>query len=220
MHLRISGPVFVAVALCTVPASADVRVTIADGRVSVSATDATVRQILVEWARVGETRIVNAERLSGPPVSLELSNVPEEQALDTLLRSAGGYLAAPRAIESPNTSRFDRIFILPTSGGSRSVGAPALAQSSQAPVFQPPQFAQPDDPEPVQRPAVGSRQPATDPESPPPAFALFPQPRLTSSQQGVPTSTAPPVVGVSTPGMPMPAPPSGRTPGGRLDEQP
>jgi len=43
----------------------------------------------------GQTRIVNVDRLSGPPVSIELTNVPEAQALDTLLRAVSGYLAAP-----------------------------------------------------------------------------------------------------------------------------
>ena len=35
-----------------------------DGRVTISAKDATIRQILAEWARVGQTRFVNAERVS------------------------------------------------------------------------------------------------------------------------------------------------------------
>ena len=45
------------------PAAADVTVTIADGHVSISAANATVRQILTEWARVGQTRIVNLDRV-------------------------------------------------------------------------------------------------------------------------------------------------------------
>ena len=47
------------------------------GRSSLVAKDATVRQILAEWARVGQTRIVNGERIAGGPVTLELTNVPE-----------------------------------------------------------------------------------------------------------------------------------------------
>ena len=49
------------------------------------AKDATVRQILAEWARVGQTKIVNVERIPGGPLTLELNNVPEAQALDILL---------------------------------------------------------------------------------------------------------------------------------------
>src|SRR3954470_16937819 len=61
------------------PAAADVPVTIENGTVSVSGTDATTRQILTEWARVGQTRIINVERVAGAPVSLELMHVPEAQ---------------------------------------------------------------------------------------------------------------------------------------------
>jgi hypothetical protein len=78
-------------------ASAEVQVTIHDGLVTILAKDATVRQIIAEWARVGQAKVVNAERIPGGPMTLELTNVPEAQALDTLLRSAAGYLAAPRA---------------------------------------------------------------------------------------------------------------------------
>jgi len=48
-------------------ASADVHLTMHDGRVSIVAKDATVRQILTEWARVGQTKIVNVERIPGGP---------------------------------------------------------------------------------------------------------------------------------------------------------
>ena len=79
------------------PASADVRSPSTNGRVSLSARDATVRQILTEWARVGQTQIVNVERIAGGPITIEFTNVPEAEALDMLLRSVSGYMAAPRA---------------------------------------------------------------------------------------------------------------------------
>src|SRR5690349_11857084 len=115
-------------------AHADVRVTMQNGLVSIVATDATVRQILAEWARVGQTKIVNAERIAGGPVSLELSNVPEKQALDILLRSVNGYLAAPRPIVDPNASAFDRILVLPTTTPPRSISS---SSSAPAPLPQP-----------------------------------------------------------------------------------
>ena len=86
-------------------ARAQVRVSMHDGRVSVVAHDATVRQILAEWARVGQTRFVNADRVPGGPVSIELTDVPEEQALDILLRSVSGYVAAPRPFVAAAISR-------------------------------------------------------------------------------------------------------------------
>ena len=103
-----------------------------NGRVTLVAKDATVRQILTEWARVGQTKIVNVERVPGGPITLELTNVPEAQALDVLLRSLSGYIAAPRAGRGRRTSRsFDRIIVMPTLAPAR----PAI-QSPPPPVFQ------------------------------------------------------------------------------------
>jgi hypothetical protein len=49
-------------------ASADVQLTMQNGRVTLVAKDATVRQILAEWARVGHTKIVNLEAVPGGPI--------------------------------------------------------------------------------------------------------------------------------------------------------
>src|SRR5262245_24818243 len=97
------------------PASAEVSVTMNAGRVTVTAKNATVGQILAEWAKVGQTKIVNAERVPGPPMTLELNDVPEAAAIEILLRSAGGYVLAPRRAATTNASRYDRILILPQS---------------------------------------------------------------------------------------------------------
>src|SRR5262245_59562132 len=120
--------------LTAASASAEVRVTMHDGLVTVIAKDATLRQIITEWARVGQTKVVNAERIPGGPLTLELVNVPEVQALDTLLRSVAGYLAAPRAELASNLSQFDRVVVMPTSTAPRSQPV------AQAPTFQQPQF--------------------------------------------------------------------------------
>ncbi len=117
------------------PAHADVKITINDGLVSIDAKDATVRQILAEWSRVGQTKIVNAERITGAPITLRLIQVPESQALDILLRSLSGYMAAPRSQPNPMASQFDRILVMPTSAAPRPATT-AAAQSPQA--FQPP----------------------------------------------------------------------------------
>src|SRR2546427_5705194 len=106
-------------------ASADVRLTIQDGRVSLVAKDATLRQILAEWARVGQTKIVNADRVPGGPVSLQLTDVPEDQAIEILLRSVSGYVAAPRPTIIDHASRFDRILVMPTSSAPRAAGSAA-----------------------------------------------------------------------------------------------
>jgi hypothetical protein len=223
-------------------ASADVQVTMHDGRVTIVAKDATLRQIMSEWARVGQTKVVNVERIPGGPMTLELKDVPEDQALDILMRSLSGYLAAPRALQAPALSKFDRILVMPTVAAAR---APATAASAPpapvfqaAPTFQPPVAQQPDD---------NDDPPGQNPQNPPgrgPVFTAFPQPQVmnpnTVPGNVVPgngqqpfvappgltmpgTNTPPPPaapsavptapIGVAIPGMPVPAPAQPGAPG-------
>ncbi len=107
-------------------AAGDLRLSIANGRVTIVAQDVSIRQILDEWARVGQTKIVGAERLTGPAVTLELTDVPEGRALEAVLRSASGYIAKPRS-GTVGASSYDRILIMPASR------APAM--SAAAPTF-------------------------------------------------------------------------------------
>jgi hypothetical protein len=210
-------------ALSVSAASAEVKVTIHDGLVSIAAKDATVRQIIAEWARVGQAKVVNAERLPGGPTTIELTDVPEAQALDMLLRSAAGYVAAPRPIADANLSRFDRVVVLPTSSAPRNVAV------SPQPVYQQPQFA------PAADDDVDDDRPQPNVQAPPtprgPVFNTFPQqPQVVNPQTGAPvtvqgqggfqpqpgqvpqqqptTFTAPsaPYGGVAVPGMMVPAP--------------
>src|SRR5215467_15942041 len=109
MKTMIFGAVVYLLASST--AFAEVQVTMQNGRVSVVARDATVRQILTEWARVGQTKVVNVEKIPGGPVTIELTNMPEDQALDVLLRSVAGYVMAPRSVSVANLSRYDRILV-------------------------------------------------------------------------------------------------------------
>src|SRR6188474_3060414 len=106
---RVVAAAVLIVGLAGSTASAQVQLTMHDGLVTIVASNATVRQILAEWARVGHTTILNAERVPGGPITLQLTDVPETQALDLLLRSISGYLAAPRAVTASNLSRYDRI---------------------------------------------------------------------------------------------------------------
>jgi len=216
-------------------ASAEVHLTIQNGRVSLVAKDATVRQILAEWARVGDTKIVNIEQVPGGPVTLELTNVPEAQALEVVLRSLSGYIAAPRPVEAANLSRFDRIIVMPTLAAARppttQVPAPGPAPASgpggfqQNPQFPPPQPADDDD---DSRPAPNV--PAIVPGQRGPVFNSFPQPQVGNPQAVPAQSGAPPQVpnmpatsptpvapygGVAVPGMvaPPPQPVPGQVPG-------
>ena len=90
----------------------EVRLAIKDGRVTLVARDATLRDILVEWERVGGTRIVNRDRVPATRLTLELPNVTEEQALTTLLRPIAGYMASRRLDPGTGVSAFSRIVLL------------------------------------------------------------------------------------------------------------
>ena len=94
--------------------AAGLKLTIHDGLVSIDAEDVTVRQILTEWARVGKTRIINVERLSGGPITLKVDSMPERQALDVVLRTIPGYLAMPRTSPVADGSLYDSIVIMAT----------------------------------------------------------------------------------------------------------
>lgn len=98
---------------------------IQNGRVTLHAQNVGLRQILAEWARVGGATIVNADRIVGAPVSLDLKDVPERQALDILLRGVAGYVLGARPNPSPATSSIDRILILATSNAPTTAAAPA-----------------------------------------------------------------------------------------------
>lgn len=205
-------------------ASADVHLTMENGRVSLVAKDATVRQILAEWARVGQTKIVNMERVPGGPVTLELSNVPEAQALEVLLRTLSGYITAPRPVEAANLSHFDRIIIMPTLAAARpATSSPPPPVFQQTPQFQPPPADDIDD----DRPAPPGPVPGAPTRGP--VFNSFPQPQVVNPQAapmpqpGAPVQQAPagqqtpaghpsptpvaPYGGVAVPGMVAPPPP-------------
>ena len=210
------------------PAFADLRLTMHDGRVSIAAKDATVRQILIEWARVGQTRIVNVERIPGGPVTLELDNVTEMQALEILLRPLSGYIAAPRAVGAANLSAYDRIIIMPTLAEGRPAmlasaappSAGAFPSAPPPPVFQQaapmPQPAEDDQSNEVPAATVATAGNVGEPaeiRAPPPntfqkglevgraEFRSLPRAPVTSAG-----SPLPPSRGVAAPGMIAPAP--------------
>jgi hypothetical protein len=214
-------------------ASADVHLTIRGGRVTLIARDATVRQILAEWERVGQTKVINADRIAGGPLNLELTNVPEQQALDVLLRSVSGVVLAPRAGAIDNLSAFERIIVMPPSIAPQPLASPAPA-IAQAP-FQPQR--PPDDEQddrPNRAPVFVFPQPQNAnpqmpnlpmPNAPPAGFGgQQQQPALVFPQQAIPgapppvipnpgVATGQPSVGVSVPGMVAPPAPVPGQPG-------
>ena len=141
-----------------------------DGRVKLIAENVPVSRILGEWARLGGTKIVNGERVPGAPVSLELVDVPERQALETILRGAAGYMALARETAAPaGASAFDKILVLPT-----TARAPAAAALPQPP---PPQFQNR-----IEQ-LIRSAAPRSDPPSSPCEQVSNRQPALRAQEQ-------------------------------------
>ena len=192
------------------------------GKVRLLAQNVSVSQILAEWSRSGRTTIVNGERVPGPPVTLELQNVTEQEALDIVLRNVSGYLVAARETAISGASAFDRIYILPTS----SRPSTAAATSASLPQAVQVQDAGDDDPPPpnaprgpntppgarlprdVNQPTNTVRPPVTvDDDRNEPDNRPAPSP---NNPFGVAPGTARP--GVVTPGTPSPTPPGAITP--------
>jgi hypothetical protein len=92
--------------LLAIPALAsarDLSLTIVDGRVTLVAQDVTVRQILAEWARIGQTKIVNGDKIFGPPLTLELRDVPEGKALETVFSRPAAHRRSRRRRRPPSS---------------------------------------------------------------------------------------------------------------------
>lgn len=189
----------IAIALAAPCWAGQVKLEIHDGLVTLSAKDASLRDVLNEWSRVGQTRIVNAERAPGGLLNIELSGVPEAKALDIVLRSVAGYVAAPRRVSVPAASRFDRIIVMaqprPASGGA----SPAAVASSPTPApapydprsrmggYQPPSLMVDDQDEPV--------QPQPQPQ---------PQPTMGTPNAAQPGMMTSPAQGTAAPGQSAP----------------
>ena len=83
-----------------------------DGKVTLVSNGATLREILDEWSRKGNTPFVGADRLPGGPQILQYENQNEVEVMSSLLRSASGYVLAPRREGSTGASQFEAVFIV------------------------------------------------------------------------------------------------------------
>jgi len=147
-------------------ARADVQLSLRDGRVTLVAKDATLRQILTEWARIGKLKVINLERIPGGPLTLELRDVPEGEALDILLRTLSGYIVAPRTTPVSDASLYDSISVMPTiaTPAARTVAAaPPPAPFTPAGAFVPNTEDDQNGPLVVRPPFAAPGQPITQP---------------------------------------------------------
>ena len=222
MKSKILRGVLLAALACGVPTAAmagDLKMSIQNGRVTIMADNVPLRQILQEWARLGQTKILNADKLNGPAVTLQLVDTPEKDALDILLRSASGYIAAPRPVAVADASMYDRITIMATSR------PPAATSAAPPPTFQrPPQPVDEEEPigvapNPGQNPAVGvypgmqpAVQPGVQPGLQPGALPPGVQPQPVQGYPTFPPGAQQPVL-QSQPGMPVQQPQTSPKPG-------
>jgi hypothetical protein len=205
----------------------ELQLSIANGKVTLIADNVSPGVILAEWARIGQTKFVNAEKVTGPPVTLRLIDVPERQALDLVLRSASGYMAAPRALGVAGTSQYDRILNLASSRPTVSGPAPAAGPSfpGNSPRFQPPPMVQPvesepddqepdaDGPAPGAVPAPVMTQPGFMPAQVPPPGATQGFPLAVPGQDPNAGQVTAPVTTLPRPGqLPQPPQPQGTRP--------
>ncbi|MEQ1729871.1 MAG: hypothetical protein ABL982_16000 [Vicinamibacterales bacterium] len=221
------GVVLTVVAIAPAQLRADtVQLSLRDGRLSLVAVNHTAAQIFEAWSRIGGVRVVNAERMPTTPLTLTLEDIPEEQALDTVLRGVSGYMARRRPSPAPGTSVFDCIIIVPALAGARPPTAPApvpaAAPGRAAPAAPPTTFPQ--------GPGVGrligpDGQPMEDDQADAPASpfnggdAPVPDGRPPAGQPRVvpsspqPAQQATPAPGTSQPGVSSGrgVPPSGAT---------
>jgi len=171
------------------------------GFASLVAQNVSVGEVFAEWARVGGSKIINAEKLPGGRISVKFENFPEAKLVESLVRlsraQGAGYIAVPRLVDAPPTpSLLQAISIMPSSSPTNSY----VTTSTPPPVY--PQGTIEDNTElpPVMPPAgVGpaAQTPQPGPQQPP-----------VNRGPGVPT-----VVGVVPVGPTTPAqPPAGTTP--------
>jgi hypothetical protein len=156
------------------PAGAqNLKVEFHDGRVSVEATSVPVRTILTEWGKVGGTKIVGADRITGAPITVKLINVTEAQALETILRSVAGYMAAPRNT-GIGASTYDRILVMATTTAPPPVATARPGQQPPSTAFAGTQRFVPPRQRPEQSEPAEQEEPDENPPNPP--VFTFPQP--------------------------------------------
>jgi len=158
-----------------------------NGLVTLIAQNVTVREILAEWARVGGTRMVNADQLTGGPVTVQFEAQPEGAVLESLLRSAAVYILYPRLAGGTTASVWQSVSILPTSHPT-SLYTPTQSSPQIAPVVQP----MPDDELPPVNPAQNAPSQTQPPQNRPPMPGVY------VPVQGVPSQTPTTGPGTST----------------------
>lgn len=203
----------------------EVRVTFANGRVSIVADNATLPDILREWSRVGGSTFTNLDKITaGELLTLRIENETELHAIEILLRPIAGYVVAPRRSAAMSPSAIERVLLMPgdrpLTYPSAAVSAPAAPANSfeaaPAAMYAGPPRPDDDGPTMQQAPPVPRSAPAS-PSEQLGQSSPFANTRLQSgARRGAVTSSRPGVMigGQSRPGPPLPKPTQPRPGGG------
>jgi hypothetical protein len=145
----------------------------ADGRVNLKAQSVTIREILAEWARQCGCYIVNAQSISGGPLTVpfQFEHATQRQVLESLLRQVSGYTLTPKRPGSTSISLYETIHITPTSVATQTAyTAPIMSSTPDdeiPPVVPSPLRVDPNGGQAPPPPQQGQQQPAgSQPQQP------------------------------------------------------
>jgi hypothetical protein len=170
------------------PPARQLKLTFNQGKVTLIASQVTVREIMTEWAKLCGCYVEGAEKLTGGVLMpMQFEDDPESVVLGSLLRGAGGYLLGPRAPGSPGASVYGRVAIFAVSHGT----TPSYMPSS-SPVAAPlVSGGSPDDEIPPVTPVANPQTPAQTSGQRPggPAVPIIPAGPGTSTTTGPGTTS-------------------------------
>ena len=118
----------------------ELSVKIANGRATVIAKDVPIRQILAEWAKVGETKVVGREN-AGRPGHARARRRPGKGSPGHPAPHGRGIHRRATSGQLAGASQYDRVIILATSrppAATASMAPPAFGRPAVQPIIQPP----------------------------------------------------------------------------------
>jgi hypothetical protein len=134
---------------------------IQNGALSVTARNASVREILDRWAQATGGEIVNSEQVPSTPVTLTLEAVTEREAFAILLLDVTGYILAMRPERHAETGSLVSRIVVASSTAPQCVGVGTNGTSCS---FQPPPSPELVKPAPVLEPIPTAATSSDDPE--------------------------------------------------------
>jgi len=142
-----------------------------NGYATLVAQNVSVSEIFGEWARIGKTKIANAEKLPGGLITVQFDSTEERKLIDALVRlskaKGAGWIAATRHVDAPAApSRIDVINIMPSSSPTStfiaaSPGTPLYPTTTIDDPSELPPVMPPTGPGPAAQPPPAARPPQT-----------------------------------------------------------